>query len=137
MNRVMISGNIGSEPNVKAASNGSTYMRFSMAVHDRFKDKKTGEWTKKTNWFYIVAFGGLADLYKDKLAKGCLVMIDGELQSRKWKKDDGSEVDVVEIKANEIILGMRTKSENSNPQQRTIEDSIGNTKTEDDDNVPF
>lgn len=107
VNKVIILGNCGNDPEIKQSQNGEHIANFSIATSENWKDKSTGEKKEKTEWHKVVAFGALAGIVKNYVKKGTKLYIEGQLQTRKWTDKDG-----VEKYTTEIVL----KGFNSNLQ---------------------
>ena len=101
VNSVMIAGNLTSDPSFRRTSNGTPVANFYIASNRRFKDN-TGQWRENVCYVGVVAWYKLAESCAESLHKGSAVLVDGELQSRIWKNEDGSSRNVVEIKARRI-----------------------------------
>ena len=97
VNKVILVGNLGKEPNVRTSQSGKKIVSFSMATSDSWKDKETGERQEKTQWHNIVIFNeGLAGIAESYLKKGSKVYIEGALQTREYEKD-GSKKYITEV----------------------------------------
>ncbi len=101
VNMVMIAGNLTSDPSFRRTTNGTPVANFYIASNRRFKDN-TGQWRENVCYVGVVAWYKLAESCYENLRKGSAVLIDGELQSRAWKNEDGTTKNVVEIKARRI-----------------------------------
>lgn len=101
LNSVVIAGNLTKDPIFRQTTSGTPVVNFSIASNRRFKDKNE-EWKEDVCYVGIVAWNRLADSCKDRLKKGNAVLVDGELQSRTFKTDDGTNRTIVEIKARRI-----------------------------------
>lgn len=101
INSVMIAGNLTSAPSFRKTSNGTPVANFYIASNRRFKDN-TGQWRESVCYVGVVAWYKLAESCAESLHKSSAVLVDGELQSRTWKNEDGSTRNVVEIKARRI-----------------------------------
>lgn len=92
VNKVILVGNLGRDPEVRYSQDGAKIVNFSIATSDSWKDKQTGEKREKTEWHRVVIFndhlGGIAEQY---LRKGAKVYVEGALQTRKWTGNDGNE----------------------------------------------
>lgn len=91
VNKVMLIGNLGRDPEVRSMQNGSKVANLSIATSDSWKDKNTGERREKTEWHRVVIFGNLADIAERYLKKGSKVYVCGQLQTRKWQNKDGQD----------------------------------------------
>ncbi len=87
VNKVILVGHLGKDPEVRTLENGAKVANFSMATTESYKDKNTGERIDNTEWHNIVVWRGLADVAERYLAKGSLVYIEGKLQTRSYEKD--------------------------------------------------
>ncbi len=101
MNCVMIAGNLTKDPIFRQTTNGTPVVNFTVASNRKFRDS-ANQWQEDVCYVGIVAWNKLADSCRDRLKKGSAVLIDGELQSRNWKTDDGHNRSIVEIKARRI-----------------------------------
>jgi single-strand DNA-binding protein len=87
LNKVMLIGNLGKDPEMRFATTGTAVAKFSIATSERSKDKVSGDWVEKTEWHNIVLFGRQAELAGEFLSKGKTVYIEGRLQTQKYEKD--------------------------------------------------
>jgi len=101
INYVMIAGNLTKDPVYRKTTNGTPVVNFTIASNRKFKDSRN-EWQEDVCFVGVVAWNKLAESCKNRLRKGAAALIDGELQSRAWKNEDGSGRSVVEIKARRI-----------------------------------
>ncbi len=100
VNKVILIGNLGRDPEIRFAQNGNKIANFSIATSESWRDKSSGERKEKTEWHRIVVFSeGLAGIAEKYLKKGSKVYIEGALQTRKWTGNDG-----VEKYSTEIVL---------------------------------
>ncbi len=107
LNKVMIIGNLGKEPELRYTPSGRPVTTFSVAVSRSWKSSN-GEHRSETEWFKIVAWGKLAEICKEYLHKGQQVYIEGRLQTRQWEDKEGQQRTTVELIANEMtMLGER------------------------------
>jgi single-strand DNA-binding protein len=91
VNKVILIGNLGKDPEVRSMQNGGKVANLSLATSESWKDKSTGEKKEKTEWHRVVIFGQLADIAERYLKKGSKVYVCGQLQTRKWTDKDGNE----------------------------------------------
>ena len=96
LNKVMLIGNLGKDPEVRFTASGSAVASFSIATSERYKNK-SGEWEDKTEWHNVVLWSKLAEIAKEYLTKGKTVYIEGRLQTRKWQDRDGKDRWTTEI----------------------------------------
>jgi len=124
LNKVMIIGYLGKDPEMRYTPSGRPVTTFNVATH-RSWNTSDGERRTETEWFNVVAWGGLAEICNQYLTKGQQVYIDGRLQSRNWDDKDGNHHTSVEVVANEmIILGNRQSSDDQTDDIRLDEDEF-------------
>jgi single-strand DNA-binding protein len=108
INKVILVGNLGSDPETKYMPSGSALTNLSVATTDSWKDKQSGEKVEKTEWHRVVMFDRLAEIAGVYLHKGSLVYIEGQLQTRMWQDKDGNDRYTTEIRARDMqMLGGR------------------------------
>lgn len=90
VNKVILVGNLGKDPEVRHLENGAAVANFSIATSETYKDRKTGEKVSQTEWHNIVAWRGLAEIAERYLKKGHKVYIEGKLKTRSWQDQDGN-----------------------------------------------
>ena len=91
VNKVIIVGNLGKDPEVRFMPNGGAVANITVATSDTWKDKQTGEQKEKTEWHRVVMFGKLAEIAGEYLKKGSKVYLEGSLQTRKWTNPQGQD----------------------------------------------
>jgi len=124
INYVIVAGNLTRDPVFRQTTNQTPVVNFSMASNRRYKDS-SNQWQEDVCYIGIVAWNKLAESCKERLKKGSAVLVDGELQSRSWKTDDGNNRSIVEIKARRIqFLNKRGVTTN------TITDTADNDNNE-------
>jgi single-strand DNA-binding protein len=96
LNKVMLIGNLGKDPELRYTASGSAVASFSIATTEKFKGK-SGDWEEKTEWHNIVLWGRQAEIAGEYLSKGKTVYIEGRLQTRKWQDRDGRDRYTTEI----------------------------------------
>lgn len=107
LNKVMLIGNLGKDPEVRYTTSGKAVASFSLATTDKFKSA-SGEWEEKTEWHNVVLWGRQAEIAGEYLAKGRTVFIEGRLQTRKWQDKDGRDRWTTEIVGDRMqMLGGR------------------------------
>jgi single-strand DNA-binding protein len=130
LNKVMIIGNLGRDPEMRYTPSGRPVTSFSMATN-RSWNTSDGERRTETEWFNVVAWGSLAEICNQYLKKGQQVYIEGRLQTRRWEDDDGNKRSTTEIVAREMImLGDRRDKDDEQAQD---DDTYG----ESDEEFPF
>ena len=108
INKVILVGNLGADPETRYMPSGSAVTNLSVATSESWKDKQTGEQNERTEWHKVVMFDRLAEIAAEYLRKGSQVYVEGKLQTRKWQDRDGNDRWTTEIRANEMqMLGGR------------------------------
>ena len=122
VNKVIIVGNLGKDPECRYSNSGSAITNFSVATGETWKDKQTGEDRSKTEWHRVVIFGKLAEIAAEFLQKGAQVYIEGELRTRKWTNQQGQDQYTTEIvlQGYDAVMQMLsgTKPRSGQPQQQ-------------------
>lgn len=147
VNKVILVGNLGKDPDVRYSQGGSAVANVTIATNESWKDKNTGEMQEKTEWHSVVFFSRLAEIVGEYLRKGSQVYVEGRLQTRKWTDKSGGDRYTTEIVANEMqMLGSRSGAgmPESRPaatpaQQPQAADSAEHQPDADgfDDDIPF
>ena len=114
INRVLISGNITRDPELKAATGGTQILRFGVAVNDRRRNPQTNEWEDYPNFVDCVMFGSRADALSRYLAKGTKVAVEGKLRYSSWEAQDGSRRSKLEVVVDELEF-MAAKGQGEKP----------------------
>jgi single-strand DNA-binding protein len=104
INKVILIGNLGADPEVRATPSGLSIANLRLATTDTWRDRQSGEQQERTEWHRVALFGRLAEIAQQYLHKGSKVYIEGRLQTRKWQGQDGAERYTTEIVANELRL---------------------------------
>ena len=108
VNKVILVGNLGKDPEVRYMPNGNAVANITLATTESWKDKQSGEQQEKTEWHRIVMFRRLGEIAGEYLKKGSQVYIEGKLQTRKWQDNSGNDRYTTEIVASEMqMLGGR------------------------------
>ncbi|MDX1499769.1 MAG: single-stranded DNA-binding protein [Woeseiaceae bacterium] len=108
INKVIIVGNLGADPETRYMPSGSAVTNLSVATSETWKDKQTGEQKERTEWHKVAMFNRLAEIAAEYLRKGSQVYIEGKLRTRKWQDRDGNDRWTTEIVADEMqMLGGR------------------------------
>ena len=118
LNKVMLIGNLGRDPEIRYTNSGSSVANYSIATTDRWTDRQ-GERQERAEWHDIVAFDRLADLSQNYLRKGSNVFIEGRLQTRSWEDNEGQKKYRTEVVANQIQFLDKGWSDNGNDNQET------------------
>lgn len=103
INKVILIGRLGKDPDVRYTPDGSMVTNFNLATDEQWKDKN-GEKTQKTEWHKIVTFGKLAEICAEYLKKGSLVFVEGKIQTRSWEDKEGVKRYSTEIIANTMKM---------------------------------
>ena len=104
INKVILIGNVGQDPEVKYMPSGGAVTNISVATSETWKDKNTGQNQERTEWHRVVFFNRLGEIAGEYLKKGSKVYIEGSLRTRKWQGQDGSDRYTTEIVANEMQM---------------------------------
>ena len=150
INKVILVGNLGRDPEVGALQNGDRVVRLSIATSEKWKDKSSGEPRERTEWHRVVIFnepvGRIAEQY---LQKGSTVYIEGQLQTRKWTDQESgqdrwtTEIVLQRYRGELTLLGSRSENQISNDQQNDQIDQSNQVSMSDDiasdldDEIPF
>lgn len=104
VNKVLLLGNVGKDPEIKSSAGGTIIASFSLATADRAKDQ-TGNWVDKTEWHNLVAFNRTAEIVRDYVKKGTQIFVEGKIQTRSYDdKNSGQKKYFTEIIVNELTL---------------------------------
>ena len=134
LNKVMLIGNLGGDPEMHYTSSGSAVANFNIATSRSWKSPN-GEARSETEWFRVVAWGKLGEICKEYLHKGQQVYIEGRLQTRKWEDKDGVKRSTVEVVANEMTM-LGGKRDKNQYEDNSSEDSPPDINI-DEDEFPF
>ena len=104
INKVIIVGNLGQDPDTKAMPSGMTVANLRIATSESWKDKQTGEMKEQTEWHSVALFGRLAEIAGEYLRKGSQVYIEGRLRTRKWQDKQGNDRYTTEIVGNDMQM---------------------------------
>jgi len=154
INKVILIGNLGNDPDVRYAGNERAVANISIATSESWKDKNTGEKQERTEWHRIVFFGRLAEIVSEYLRKGSKVYVEGRLQTNKWQDKSGNDRYTTEIIASEMQMldskgstggGQRNKgaadeyADTGSRRQERPAAASGASQGEDfaDDDIPF
>jgi single-strand DNA-binding protein len=144
VNKVIILGNLGQDPEVRHNQNGGKIVNLSVATSESWKDKETGERKDKTEWHRVVIFNpNLADVAERFLKKGSKVYLEGQLQTRKWQDSSGAdkystEVVLQNFKGELVMLDRKPEGQSANNAQSNNNDGwTGSNIPDFDDDIPF
>ncbi len=126
VNKVLLLGNVGKDPEIRASQGGMAIASFTLATADRQKDQ-TGQWTDKTEWHNLVAFGRTAEIVRDYVKKGSQIFVEGKIQTRSWDdKESGQKKYRTEILVNDMsLLGGKPGAEGGGNYERLAGNSTG------------
>lgn len=111
LNKVMLIGRLGSDPELRYTPDGTAVASFSIATSEEWKDKNTGEKKERTEWHRVVAWRKLGEICGEYLAKGKQIYVEGRIQTRSWEDKDGNKRHTTEIIASDIqFLGAKDSS---------------------------
>jgi single-strand DNA-binding protein len=125
INKVILIGNCGQDPDTKYTASGAAITNLSVATSESWKDKQTGQMQDRTEWHRVVFFNRLAEVAGEYLRKGSKVYIEGKLQTRKWQDQSGQDRYTTEIVANEMQM-LDGRSED--PSKQTLSQTIPQNK---------
>lgn len=142
LNKVTLIGRLGKDPEIRYTPSGLAVANFSMATSENWT--KEGQKESRTEWHRIVAFGKLAEICGEYLAKGKQVYIEGRIQTREWEDKEGNKRYTTEIVAGQMLmLGARDNMSSDTPKTSTVSSSKTNDTPEppypdmQDDDIPF
>lgn len=118
VNRVILIGTLGQDPESKSFANGGSVCNFSIAISESWKDKNTGEQKQNTEWVRIVANGKVGEICQQYLKKGSKVYLEGALKTRQWQDQNGQDRYVTEVRISEMqMLDSKPQQQQAQPQQ--------------------
>tara|TARA_B100001996_G_scaffold67864_1_gene49473 strand:- start:1175 stop:1600 length:426 start_codon:yes stop_codon:yes gene_type:complete len=138
VNKALIIGNLGQDPDIKYTQSGSPVANLSVATSERWKDKNTGEQKEQTEWHRVVVFGRLAEIAEQYLKKGSKIFIEGKIQTRDWEDAEGNKRYTTEVVAREMtMLDSRSSMGSDTPSSSdsSVKDVAKDDNTEED--IPF
>lgn len=140
VNKVILVGNLGNDPEQRAMPNGTAVANITVATSETWKDKQTGEQKERTEWHKVVFFGRLAEIAGEYLRKGSKVYLEGQLRTRKWEdKQTGQDRYTTEIVASEMqMLDSKGQQQGSQPAaQPAAQPEAQPDYSEFNDDIPF
>ena len=145
LNKVLLIGRLGADPEIKQMSNGKNVARMSLATSDSWKDKNTGEKKEKTEWHRVVIFNeGLVNIVQQYLKKGAQIYIEGQLTTRKWKDEQSgqdkysTEIILQGYNSTLKMLNTRISNDLSGKDSEAISNKNPSAPLNDlDDEIPF
>ena len=140
INKVIIVGNLGNDPEIRTTPNGEMIANISVATSESWTDKNTGEKKTQTEWHRIVLYRRLAEIVGQYLTKGSQVYIEGRLKTRKWQDSNGQDRYTTEIQGDNLqMLGGRQDEPKQAKQSKAKPDPLSAAAEQDDfsDGIPF
>lgn len=138
VNKVILIGNLGKDPEARSTASGTAVTSCSIAVSESWKDKDTGEKKEKTEWVSLVFWGRLAEIAGQYLKKGSKVYVEGKLQTRKWQDKNGNDRYTTEVNCHDLqMLDGKPGSERTERQPERAAASANAEKSFEDDDIPF
>ena len=146
LNKVLLIGRLGADPEIKQMVNGKSVARLSLATSQSWKDKNSGEKKEKTEWHRIVVFNeGLVNVVQQYLKKGVQIYVEGQLTTRKWKDEQSgqdkysTEIVIQGYNSSLTMLGGNNQANNipSQDNGKSIEDTSQDISKDLDDDIPF
>jgi single-strand DNA-binding protein len=116
VNKVILIGNLGADPEIRHLQNGASVANFRLATSETYKDKTTGERREQTEWHNVVAWRGLAEITEKYLRKGSKVYVEGKLRTRQWQDKDNNTRYTTEIVADEMTMLDRASGDAGTPR---------------------
>ena len=135
VNKVILVGNLGKDPEVRYLDNGVAVANFSLATTENYKNKQ-GERVSQTEWHNIVFWRGLAEVAEKYLKKGDSIYVEGKLRTRRWEDKDGNAKYTTEILADNMTMLGNKRSTTSEELSNTNDSDISNANETEDD-LPF
>lgn len=140
VNRVILIGRVGQDPEIRATQQGKEIASFSLATSESWRDKNTGEKREGVEWHKIVCFSeGLVKVIKNYVKKGSQVAIEGQIKTRKWQDQSGQDKYITEIvlqgySANLVLLGGKGEGQSVTPHNEAKADGFAPDLS---DSIPF
>ena len=141
INKVILVGNLGQDPEVKYTAGGAAVTTLSLATSESWKDKDTGQDQEKTEWHRVVLWRRLAEIAGEYLKKGSKVYIEGQLQTRKWEQDGQTRYTTEVVGRDMQFLDSRGNTSSDNSSYEDVNQDMGSQNLPDsgitDDDIPF
>ncbi|MDE0472615.1 MAG: single-stranded DNA-binding protein [Ekhidna sp.] len=144
INKVILVGRLGRDPEVRHLESGATVANFSMATSETYKDRQTGEKREQTEWHNVVLWRGLAEVAEKYVKKGDMIYVEGKLRTRSWEKDGVTRYTIEVVGDNMTMLsGRSATAESGGMQQRDYSAPPADTQSSDittddaTDDLPF
>ena len=150
LNKVILIGNLGADPETRAMPSGLTVANLRVATSESWRDKQSGEQQERTEWHRVALFGRLGEVAAEYLRKGSQVYIEGRLRTRKWQDKQGNDRFSTEIVGDEMLMlggrssaasagapETRDRAEVADALERAEPAARGGERTDFDDDIPF
>jgi single-strand DNA-binding protein len=137
INKVMLLGNLGRDPELRSTPKGNQVLNFPMATSRRWKDRETNEVHDQTDWHRIVVWGRQAEVLSEYLRKGSQVHVEGRLQTRSWSDKDGATRYTTEIVASRIQMLGRPEDRRAPEPVDEPEVPVDAAEPDGNDDIPF
>lgn len=145
VNKVILIGNVGKDPEVRHLENGATVANFSIATSETYKDKNTGQKVENTDWHDIVVWRGLAEVVEKYVRKGHKIYVEGKLKKRSWQDKEGNTRYTTEVLADELTMLSRPDDVKQNPSSAPYNNAgtpeqpskVDDILKKDNDDLPF
>lgn len=143
VNKVILIGNLGKDPEVRRLDNGAVVATFSIATSENYTDKQSGEKKEITDWHDVVLWRGLAEIAEKYIRKGTKIYVEGKLKKRSWQDKEGIIRYNTEVIADEMTILSRLESKESpaapyrKEEEKQIGGSLVDLSAEDEDVLPF
>ncbi|MEP1034028.1 single-stranded DNA-binding protein [Ekhidna sp.] len=145
VNKVILVGRLGKDPEVRHLENGATVANFSLATSETYKDRQTGERREQTEWHNVVLWRGLAEVVEKYVKKGDMIYVEGKLRTRSWEKDGVTRYTTEVVGDNMTMLGGgsggssqgQQEGDYSGKQQSQASEPVPDTQNDATDDLPF
>ncbi|MGB1453198.1 MAG: single-stranded DNA-binding protein [Crocinitomicaceae bacterium] len=142
VNKVILIGNLGRDPEIKKLENGATLASFSMATSESYTDKVSGKKIENTDWHDVVLWRGLAELAEKFLKKGMKIYVEGRLKKRSWQDREGNTRYNVEVIGDEMTILSKPDTDTKPKEPYTVEanqeiSKMENLESDPEDTLPF
>ena len=142
VNKVILIGNLGRDPEIKKLENGATLASFSMATSESYTDKVSGKKIENTDWHDVVLWRGLAELAEKFLKKGTKIYVEGRLKKRSWQDREGNTRYNVEVIGDEMTILSKPDTDTKPKEPYTVEvnqeiSKMENLESDPEDRLPF
>lgn len=138
MNKVILMGRLGNEPEIRYTPNGDAVANFSMATSEKYKDKN-GQQQEKTEWHYCSVFGKRAEVIGEYFSKGSQILVEGKIQTNKWTNQEGKEVEkkYISITSFNFISSSGSNNQTNNNSNHKKSNPKNDEPEFYDDDIPF